>query len=143
MRSRPNRMDAAVNPVHFVANRSFRVLAIVIAFLIVVPTSGQPTTRRLARANPRERHQQTIGFHTPSAAIWQFAEDFDRDVKWEQKQNHGTAQKTDYGYSGTNHLGTAGCAPGEIGGTGCGEGISWFADCVCRGSTALNAEIPL
>src|SRR5439155_194047 len=135
--------EAAVNSAKLVAKSLVRALGVLVAFVIVMPSSAQPTTRRVARANPRERQQQTIGFHAPTSAPRQFAEDFDRDVTWDQKENRGAAPRLDYGYSSANHLAAAGCAPGEIGGTVCGAGISWFADSVSNGSVALNADMPL
>jgi hypothetical protein len=68
-------------------------------------------------------------------------EDFDWSVPWEQKDNRAVHSAMDYGYSGTNHLAAAGCAPGEIGGSVNDNGLSWFADKV-SGRSALDPGIP-
>ncbi len=69
---------------------------------------------------------------------FQFTEDFDRSVNWEQKDNRG--DKSNYGHSTTNHLASAGCAPGEIGGSVSDSAISWFADNIARGPAMLDAD---
>jgi len=74
---------------------------------------------------------------------YQLAEDFDRETKWDQKDNRAVHAGTDYGYSHENHLASAGCAPGEIGGTVSDHGISWFADDVSGQSRLLDVETPL
>ncbi len=69
------------------------------------------------------------------------AEDFDRPVKWEQRNNrHG--ETVDFGYSAAAHLASAGCAPGEIGGSVSGNDISWFADNIAFNSRLLDVNIP-
>jgi len=88
--------------------------------------ASQPPTTRPVVVNPR-----------------QLAEDFDWSVNWEQKNNRGAYPQVDYGYSAANHLAAAGCAPGEIGGSVAGGGISWFADDVAHGPALIDAEIPL
>lgn len=70
-----------------------------------------------------------------------FAEDFDSDVAWEQKGNHNGT--TSYGWSSSNNLAAAGCAPGEIGGTIHEGELSWFADNVAPGTTLLDLNAPL
>ena len=72
---------------------------------------------------------------------YQFAEDFDRPVHWEQKENRSKSNNH-YGYSTNSHLAFAGCAPGEIGGSVSDSGISWFADDIAFGSTLLDVGIP-
>src|SRR5206468_2026985 len=67
---------------------------------------GSPATRPVV-ANPQ-----------------QLAQDFDWGVNWEQKNNRGVYPEMDYGYSAANHLSPAGCAPGEIGGSVSGAGLS-------------------
>jgi hypothetical protein len=74
---------------------------------------------------------------------YQFAEDFDWSVNWEQKDHRGEKSDTGYGYSSTNQLASAGCAPGEIGGSVSDRAISWFADNVARGSAPLDVDSPL
>jgi hypothetical protein len=70
---------------------------------------------------------------------YQFAEDFDRSVNWEQKENRNKSN-IDYGYSANCHLAFSRCAPGEIGGSVSDSGISWFADNITFGSTGLDVE---
>src|ERR1044071_9503799 len=82
-------------------------------------------------ANPQVAHPQ------------QLAEDFDWSVNWDQKDSRGVHPQIDYGYSTSNHLASAGCAPGEIGGSIGGGAISWFADNVARGGVMLDTQIPL
>src|SRR5437762_2315074 len=60
------------------------------------------------------------------ASPYQVAEDFDRNVSWEQKDNRGANSNAGYGYSSTNNV-AAGCATGEIGGSVSNNTISWFA----------------
>jgi len=74
---------------------------------------------------------------------YQFTEDFDWSVNWEQKDNRRGKSDTGYGYSSTNHLASAGCAPGEIGGSVSDGAISWFADNIARGPTLLDVDTPL
>src|SRR5438105_3797029 len=98
----------------------------------------------------KQRGEGALTASTPSTAPsqtaanpYQLAEDFDRDVNWEQKDNRGSNSKTGYGYSSTNNLSAAGCAPGEIGGSVSGSGISWFADNVAGASVLLDVDTPL
>jgi hypothetical protein len=70
---------------------------------------------------------------------WQFTEDFDRSVDWEDHRR-GNAN---YGYSRANHLASAGCAPGEIGGSVSDNAVSWFADNVARGGAMLDLDTPV
>lgn len=74
----------------------------------------------------------------PADNAWQRAEDFDWSVSWERNDNRGVHPNMDYGYSSTNNLSPAGCAPGEIGGLVSSCGISWFADTVAGGSVMLD-----
>jgi hypothetical protein len=74
---------------------------------------------------------------------FQFTEDFDWSVNWEQKNNRGGKSIAGYGYSSANHLALAGCAPGEIGGSVSDSSISWFADNITRGPVLLDADTPL
>jgi hypothetical protein len=74
---------------------------------------------------------------------YQLAEDFDREVNWQQKDNRSVHPRVDYGYSHENHLAAAGCAPGEIGGSVADRGISWFANNVASTSRPLDLEAPL
>ena len=76
------------------------------------------------------------------ASPYQVAEDFDRNVNWEQKDNRGANSNAGYGYSSTNNV-AAGCAPGEIGGSVSNNAISWFADNVAGGSVLLDVDTPL
>src|SRR4051812_27074232 len=73
----------------------------------------------------------------------QYAEDFDWNVNWEQKDKRGVHASVDFGYASSNHLASVGCAPGEIGGSIASSGISWFADNVGRGPALLDVNIPL
>ena len=77
----------------------------------------------------------------PKPNPYQLAEDFDRNPKWDEKDNRGA--RTNYGYSSKNHLGSAGCAPGEIGGSVANDAISWFADDVSLGPALLDPNTPL
>ena len=72
---------------------------------------------------------------------YRLAEDFDWNPHWDQEDNRGA--RTTYGYSSTNHLGSAGCAPGEVGGSVANGAISWFADDVSAGSVLLDPNTPL
>ncbi len=74
---------------------------------------------------------------------YQWNEDFDRSVNWEQKDNRDGKSNAGYGYSPTNHLASAKCAPGEIGGLVSDGAISWFADNVARDSVLLDPGSPL
>ncbi len=74
---------------------------------------------------------------------YQFAEDFDSGVNWEQKDNRTGKSTADYGYSSTNHLASAGCAAGEIGGSVSDSAISWFADNIALGPALLDVDSPL
>jgi hypothetical protein len=74
---------------------------------------------------------------------YQLAEDFDHNANWEQKDNRSAQLNTDYGYSPGNHLASAGCAPGEIGGSVSDRGISWFAADVAGESPLLDVDKPL
>jgi hypothetical protein len=76
------------------------------------------------------------------AGPYQVAEDFDRNVSWEQNGNRGANSNAGYGYSSTNNV-AAGCAPGEIGGSVSNNDISWFADNVAGGSVLLDVNAPL
>ena len=73
----------------------------------------------------------------------QLTEDFDGSVNWEQKDNRRGDSSTGYGYAGTNHLASAGSAPGEIGGSVANDAISWFADNVARDLDLLGVDAPL
>jgi hypothetical protein len=73
----------------------------------------------------------------------QHAEDFDSKVDWEQKGHGGTPGNANYGYSSANHLSSAGCAPGEIGGAVADNAISWYADNVTQGPAQLSLNSPL
>jgi len=111
------------------------------------PATAEGMTKRERKAEKRERQREAMlkrienrvpgdpsskptppppppSIHNP----YQFAEDFDRDVHWEQKDNDAGKSNPAYGYGGTNHLASAGCAPGEIGGSVSDSSISWFAD---------------
>jgi hypothetical protein len=99
--------------------------------------------KRRAEGGPPLRAAPTS---RPSEVVcnpYQLAEDFDREAKWEQRENRAVHPGTDYGYSHENHLASAGCAPGEIGGTVSDHGISWFADDVGGQTRLLDVETPL
>jgi len=174
---------------HLAVKHPLRSLAILSAFLIILPAWGQLSTpppkppddapkpapksareqaaeagigKREFKAQKRERQQNDMLKRVeqrgqgepprrstpppPAAAIpnpYQFAEDFDRNPNWEQKDKRGGKSNAGYGYSSANHLASAGCAPGEIGGSVSDNSLSWFADNVADGSALLNLDIPL
>src|SRR2546423_15469018 len=97
------------------AARDF-LLAVIIALLLVLPLRAEPSTQpsgngksngqrkpdreqNLARAPEEKRRQGRVVYLPPAANPRQFAEDFDRSVQWEQKNNRGDGPKIDYGYS--------------------------------------------
>jgi hypothetical protein len=78
-----------------------------------------------------------------AANDYERAEDFDRDPAWQQNDNRSAQPKAGFAYTHENHLAAVGCAPGEIGGSVSGKGISWFADDIARESVALDLKTPL
>jgi hypothetical protein len=74
---------------------------------------------------------------------YQFAEDFDSSVSWEERDSRASEPNAGFGYSSANHLAAAGCAPGEIGGSVSDNAVSWFADNVAGGSVLLDLDAPL
>jgi hypothetical protein len=93
---------------------------------------------KLARGEASPKPTPAPAAPSPSKP-WQFTEDFDKSVDWEDNRR-GNAN---FGYSSANHLASAGCAPGEIGGSVSDNAVSWFADNVARDGAMLDLDTPL
>jgi hypothetical protein len=72
-----------------------------------------------------------------------FSEDFAIRVNWDEKNDNEPNSNTRFGYSTANHLASAGCAPGEIGGAVSDHATFWYADDIAHDSASINLQTPL